>query len=107
GINGPAEAGTRGTSMRFTGTDNHGGSVSLSTTTGSDGSYCFKPLDAGTYTMAETQPPGYLDGRYTQGTPGTGTTGNDVFTDIVLAAGVDGKNNNFGELLSSSMCGYV
>ncbi|HEV8315990.1 MAG TPA: SdrD B-like domain-containing protein [Vicinamibacterales bacterium] len=107
GINGPAEPGIPSTAVRLTGTDDLGRSVTLSTTTGSDGSYCFMPLKAGTYTIAETQPPGYLDGKDTQGTPGTGTTGNDVFTNIVLAAGVDGRNNNFGELLPSSLCGYV
>jgi uncharacterized repeat protein (TIGR01451 family) len=107
GINDAAEAGIPGTSVRLTGTDTLGRSVSATTTTASDGSYCFKTLDAGTYTISETQPPGYLDGKDTQGTPGTGSTGNDVFTDIVLAAGVDGKNNNFGELLASSLCGFV
>ena len=42
-----------------------------------------------------------------QGTPGTGTTGNDVFTNIVLAGGTTGQNNNFGELAPASLAGYV
>ena len=63
-------------------------------------------MRSGTYTITETQPPTYLDGKDTQGTPGTGTTGNDTFTNV-LAAGIDGKNNNFGEVLPSSLAGYV
>ena len=50
----------------------------------------------GTYTLAEDQPAGYADGKDTIGTPG-GTAGNDQFTNIVLAAGAVGVNNNFGE----------
>ena len=38
---------------------------------------------AGTYTITETQPAGYTDGKDTIGTPG-GTVGNDAFSNIVL-----------------------
>src|SRR5205807_1395286 len=54
-----------------------------------------------------TQPGGFLDGRDTQGTPGNGTAGNDAFAAITLAAGVNGANNNFGELLPASLSGFV
>src|SRR3989442_670741 len=55
----------------------------------------------GTYTITETQPPGYADGRDTQGTPGTGTTGNDVFSNITLGQNISGQNNNFGEAVGT------
>ena len=32
---------------------------------------------------------------------------NDTFSSIVLVAGVNGANNNFGELLSGSLSGFV
>src|SRR5262249_9011762 len=47
-----------------------------------------------------------LDGKDTIGTPG-GDTANDVFSNILLNAGVNGTNNNFGELLPGSLAGFV
>lgn len=91
------EPGIKGVKVTLTGTTTSGSSVSRVAYTDSNGAYCFNDLLAGTYTIKETQPSGYLDGKDTQGTPGTGTAGNDVFSGIVLAAGVNGKNNNFGE----------
>src|SRR5262249_24076432 len=55
----------------------------------------------------ETQPLGLLDGKDTQGTPGTGTTVNDAFQNIPLTAGTLGADNNFGELRPSSISGRV
>ena len=56
----------------------------------------FSGLAAGTYTITETQPAGYTDGKDTIGTQG-GTVGADTFTGIVLSGGVSGSNYNFGE----------
>src|SRR5260221_2122291 len=42
---------------------------------------CFTNLRPGTYTLTETQPAGFLDGKDMIGTPG-GTTANDVFSAI-------------------------
>jgi hypothetical protein len=107
GVRDAAEPAIPGVAVALAGMDHRGRAVASGTTTASDGAYCFNNLRAGTYTIAETQPAGYQDGKDTQGTPGTGTTGNDRFTNIALAAGVQGQNNNFGELLPSSLCGYV
>jgi hypothetical protein len=86
--------------VKLTGTDFNGVPVSLTTTTDTNGRYLFADLEpsgeAG-YTITEIQPTGYLDGKDTIGTPG-GITANDVFSGIVLNAGIDGVNNNFGEL---------
>ena len=66
-------------------------------TTDENGFYSFSNLAAGTYHLAETQPPQYTDGQDTIGTQG-GTTGNDYF-DVTLGWGVNGLFNNFGERL--------
>ncbi|OYV01866.1 MAG: hypothetical protein CFE45_02935, partial [Burkholderiales bacterium PBB5] len=85
-----------------TGTDDLGNPVSLTTTTGADGCYTFATLRPGTYRVTERQPAGYLDGKDTIGTPG-GASANDKFSAIVLAAGVNGTENNFGELKAASL----
>ena len=99
GVRGAGEAGIAGAKVTLTGTNDLGAGVSVTTTTAADGSYSFAGLRPGTYTITETSPAGYTDGKDTQGTPGTGTTGNDVFSSIALAGGVSGQNNDFGELL--------
>ena len=106
GVFDASEAGISGVRVALTGTDDQGNSVSLSTTTSADGLYSFGNLRPGTYTVTETQPAAYLDGQDTIGTPG-GVTSNDRFSSIALGAGVDGQNNNFGEVLASSISGYV
>ena len=107
GVRNPVEPGIAGTTVTVTGTDDLRRAVSLTTTTAATGEYCFTNLRPGTYTIAESPVAGYLDGRETQGTPGTGTIGNDLISGIVLDAGVNGRDNNFAELVPSSLCGYV
>ena len=65
--------------------------------TGSDGCYKFSGLFAGSYELRETQPPVCADGLDAIGSQG-GITGNDRLYGIHLGAGVNGINNNFGEL---------
>jgi hypothetical protein len=107
GVRNPLEPGIAGTTVTLTGADDLRRPVSLTATTAETGEYCFTNLRPGTYTIAESPVAGYLDGRDTQGTPGTGDGGNDVISGIVLDAGVDGRENNFGELVPSSLCGFV
>jgi cyclophilin family peptidyl-prolyl cis-trans isomerase len=67
--------------------------------TGSDGSYSFTGLAAGTYRIKEDGPANFLDGIDSLGTvSGTarGTVGEDSF-EVVLAAGESGSEYNFGE----------
>src|SRR5207244_2568616 len=64
-------------------------------------------LRPGSYTLTETPPAGLLDGKLTQGTPGTGTVLGRAFTSITLAQGTAGANNNFAELQPSSLAGFV
>jgi hypothetical protein len=98
GSKGASEPGISGVAVKLTGNDAAGNSVALNTTTSSTGAYCFLVLRPGTYTINETQPTGYVDGLDQQGTPGTGVTGNDVLSTTLLNGGVNGANNNFGEL---------
>ncbi|MEX2119934.1 MAG: SdrD B-like domain-containing protein [Pirellulales bacterium] len=103
---GLGEAGIAGATVTLTGTDDLGNGVNLSTLTDAGGAYAFTNLRPGTYQLAETQPAGFLDGIDTIGAPG-GTTTNDVFAAILLPAGFNGVNNNFGELLPASLAGVV
>ena len=94
-----SESPITGVQIKLTGRTISGTLVSLTQTTGLDGMYDFTGLWAGTYTLTEVQPPTWDDGKDTQGTPGSGIATNDQFAVIKLDSGVDGKNNNFGELL--------
>ena len=82
GIKQSTEKGIAGTKVTLTGTDDLGNSVQLTTITNCKGAYSFGNLRPGTYTITETQPAGYLDGKDTIGTQG-GTAGNDVLSGIV------------------------
>ncbi len=106
GIKDAGEPPIAGVTINLAGTDDLGNSVSQSASTDASGAYSFTSLRPGTYTLTETQPAGYLDGKDSIGTQG-GTAGNDVFSNIVLASGIDGTMNNFGELLPASLSGYV
>ena len=105
GVKETSEAGLSGVKVTLIGKDLAGNTVSKSTTTDSTGYYKFASLPAGTYTITETQPTAYQDGKETQGTPGTGTVADNLFSNITLAAGVNGQNNNFGEVTKCS--GYT
>lgn len=101
-----AETPIPGTKVTLTGVNDAGQAVNLNTVTLADGSYLFSDLRPGNYELIETQPTAYLDGKDTIGTPG-GNTINDQHLDIVLPAGYHGVQNNFGEILASSVAGYV
>ncbi|MGH7177144.1 MAG: SdrD B-like domain-containing protein, partial [Tepidisphaeraceae bacterium] len=86
-----------GVQITLTGTDVNGNPVNMVTQTEGAGFYMFSGLIEGTYTLTETQPGAYNDGKDTLGTT-AGTTGNDVFSNIVLAhPNCNGTNYNFGE----------
>lgn len=102
GIKGSGEAGLGNLAVTLTGTSDVG-AVSLQAVTLADGSYSFNGLRPGTYTLTKAQQPvGYADGKTTAGSQG-GTAGTDVIGAIVLYPGVNGVNNNFGELLLADL----
>ena len=102
------EDGIGGVTIALKGTDVLGSSVSLSTTTQSNGSYIFTDLMPGTYRVIETQPDGFPDGKDSVGSAG-GTLGNDQISNIQLGLGVEAVNYNFGEqpIPKSSIAGNV
>jgi uncharacterized repeat protein (TIGR01451 family) len=88
-----------GITITLTGIDATGASVSRTTQTAADGTYRFDDLKTGTYTVSETQPSIYGTGAATPGsTGGAGGSNTNTITAIVLPAGTDSVNNNFGDI---------
>jgi hypothetical protein len=98
-----------GVTVTLTGTDIYNAPVALTTTTNAAGQYLFDGLEAGVYTVAETQPAGYDDGQETQGTPPSGGVGPDRFTDLYFDAEgeVQYEGYNFGEKLRAAPSGVI
>lgn len=95
------EDGIKNVTLTLTGTDNLGHSVTRTTTTDSNGSYKFNGLQPGTYSIAESQPANYLDGKDTLGSLGGKSLGNDLLSKIALNFAQNGTNYNFGERLTT------
>ncbi len=95
-----------GVDITLTGTDDLGNVMNTTVQTQADGSYSFPGLRPGTYTISETTPNGYLDGKDTLGTAG-GTLGNDVISNVVLGENQTASGYTFGEILASSVSGHV
>ncbi len=89
--------------VTVTGTNDLGQSVTATTTTNAVGYYEFANLRPGTYSVNETQPTAYTDGKETAGTTGGSTTVNDTISGIALAAGQHSQENNFGEFKLASI----
>ena len=98
------EPGLSGVIVTLTGTDAAGAAVVKTAITNAAGEYQFTDLLAGNYTVTQTQPLQYPDGRdgenHPAGIAGTlgGVIGNDVLSGINLPAGEFGNSYNFGEL---------
>jgi hypothetical protein len=84
------------------------------TTTDANGFYSFVDLQPGTYTLHETQPANYLDGKDNAGTVNgvqMGSVVNDPAEDQIQSITLNGnessENNDFGEIKPSSIAGHV
>ena len=95
GIKQASEAGIANVLITLTGV-NDLGSVNRQTRTDGSGFYSFTGLRPGVYTITETQPEDWVDGKDSIGVFG-GVTGNDVFSNITLPPAAHDYNNNFGE----------
>ncbi len=62
GIRDATEQPIQGVQLTLTGTDSLGNAVTASATTDANGNYMFSNLPQGTYTVTQTQPPGFRDG---------------------------------------------
>ncbi|MDP2351210.1 MAG: SdrD B-like domain-containing protein, partial [Pseudomonadota bacterium] len=115
------ETGFPGVTIRLSGKDDLGDSVDLTVLTDADGIFRFadlRPSDSNGYTLTETQPSSYLDGRESVGVvggvvsgtaPNTGfddTPANNRITGIHLGAGQSGSDYLFGER-GARLNGYV
>ena len=87
--------------LDLSGTDDLGNPVTATTTTDPNGDYVFPDLRPGTYTVTETQPPGYADGPDTAGSTGGDVSTNDVIADIPLGPAEDSVDNDFEETTGS------
>ncbi|GEM_PF-648534 len=105
GVKDPGEQGIAGVAVALSGFTANG-PVSLQATTDGNGAYAFANLAPGAYGIQEAQPASYLDGKDMVGTQG-GALSNDQVSSITLASGVNGQNNNFGELTPASVAGFV
>ena len=113
GLIGGAEARIAGVTVTLTGTNNLGAAVSRTTVTDASGNYTFanlRPSNATGYTLTETQPGAFLDGKNTVGSSGGTTVNNplsDVISSVVVGANVVATGYNFGELAPASLAGTV
>jgi uncharacterized repeat protein (TIGR01451 family) len=103
------ESGIAGVTMTLTGIDYDGNAVSKTATTGANGYYQFTNLqgsNAAGYTITETPPAGYLDGKDSVGSVG-GVLGSSQISKIFLNTNTAGVNYNFASVQTSSLSGYV
>jgi len=102
------EPGIAGTTVRLL---DDTGAVVATTQTNANGRFQFGNLYAGTYTIVEVQPSGYVDGRDILGMVGGISVGqvegNDRFGRITIRGGQSGDNYNFGEYQLASIDGMV
>jgi large repetitive protein len=110
GVRNDGEKGIAGVVLTLGGNTSDGKPLKLSVTSAADGSYLFDSLpasDAAGYTLTQTQPAGYRDGKTTVlpgsiGTPVTlkpvGVSNIDVITGIKVVAGDDMRGYLFGEI---------
>jgi hypothetical protein len=91
------EAGIVGATVNLTGTNSQGKPVSMSAKTDASGAYSFTNLAAGTYTLKDPPPGGYVAGSASAGTQG-GTATGSVLSGIVIDGSTTGTDNDFGEL---------
>ncbi|MGO1054883.1 SdrD B-like domain-containing protein [Crossiella sp. CA198] len=106
GVMDSGETGIGGATVTLTGTDANGQPVTKTATTDASGYYEFTKLLSGNYTVTETQPAGYLDGKDKAGNAG-GTVSNDKVADVKLPAGSAGMGYDFGELAPAGISGKV
>ena len=114
---GVGETGIAAVQLRLQGTDFYNNTVNITTTTDASGNYIFDSLSSSNvtgYTITETQPANYFDGKDTPGTGcGTancGTAGGaltDIISGIQLAANSTAITYLFGELPGNMINGYV
>lgn len=90
------ERGLSGVTVRLVGTDATGAAVDRTATTDANGHYLFDDILSGTYSVIETQPANFSDGKDAAGTAG-GSVSDDTISAIALGTGLDATGYLFGE----------
>jgi uncharacterized repeat protein (TIGR01451 family) len=119
GVKDAGESGIPGVTVRLIGKDANGGNVDILQITGADGAYSFVGVPvsglAG-YSLTETQPTAYLDGKTTfpQGNPGianapkpVAANAGDSIVTVVVHQNDNFKDYDFGEKGDGSIAGFV
>jgi hypothetical protein len=101
GVLSSGDTGISGVIVTLTGTTDSGQSVSMTKTTDQFGNFTFSGLSAGKYTLSVTAVTGFNSEQAQAGSQGGSTTIGQIYN-ILLGPGVNGVNNNFGELTSGS-----
>ncbi len=83
------------------------GAVLATTTTDAQGEYRFENLLPGVYGVLEIQPAGYIDGCDQVGSAGGQIEQSDMIAGIPITSGTTAVDYNFGELVPSSISGWV
>ncbi len=109
---GAREAGEEGLARVRIVLSNESGQVVAETTTDDAGHYRFADLPAGTYSITEQHPDGWLDGLDTagliDGVPvGVAQNPGDRIDQVLLKWGDDGEEYNFGEYQGAAISGRV
>ena len=116
GQQGADEPGIPGTTITLTGRDINGNTINLVVVTDAQGKYVFPnlpPSDAAGYTITETQPASFNEGRATVGNGGGSVNPNGNIITGVVVGGMGGTglsglvNYNFGEIRPASIAGTV
>ena len=100
GIRDLGEEGIEGVAITLTGQDVFGNFVDQTVFTDASGQFVFSGLNAGTYTLQETQPSRFVDGLETA-VPNS-IVGDDVISNIALGFGETLTNFGFGERLTGT-----
>lgn len=77
------------------------------TTSNDDGTWSAEGLPPGVYSVTETTPPDWVDGKDSVGDHGGTLVAPDTIANITLHCGDAGIHYNFGEILYASVSGYV
>jgi hypothetical protein len=108
GVQDPGEPGIPGVEVVLSGTQADGTEILRTATTDVLGDYVFTELLGGSYSVEETQPAGYVDGkdRY-NATAYPPLTTNDLHAAIELPNGVDAPDYDFGELNNPAILTFL
>ena len=109
GVKDSGEAGIQGVTLALTGNDSNDNPVNQTTPTDTNGAYSFTGMlasDSDGYTVTETHPTAWGDGKDTTGNAGGSTATNDVISGIMITTSTRAENYNFGEL-GASLAGVV